>query len=144
MYGDLYWPSTWMELFLFDLDCPLIDFSWKAAHRVLYTADRLLGFGYDIDPDCFCGCPETPSHLFFSCLLAVSVFSWLQSLMFLYSSTVPSLLCRHVLFGFNPVELCCTPRIFVYILNVCKFFLWHACNDFLFRNIRPGALVVIV
>lgn len=35
------------------------------------------------------------------------------------------------------------PRVFVYILNVCKFFIWHARNDFRFRDIRPGAASVI-
>ena len=45
-YGELYWPSTWSQLFAFDLDRPVIDLSWKAAHGVLYTADQLIGFGY--------------------------------------------------------------------------------------------------
>ena len=40
--------------------------------------------------------------MFFSCPLAQSALSWLQSLMFLYSSSCPSLVCRHVLFGFAP------------------------------------------
>lgn len=144
VFGDLYWSYTWMELFLFRLDRPVIDLSWKIAHGVLYTSDRLLSFGYNIDPICFCGhLLESPSHLFFSCPLADSVLSWLQSLMFLYSPTVPSLFCRHVLFGLNPDELRIIPRVFVYILNVCKFFIWHARNDFRFRNVRPGALEVI-
>ena len=37
-----------------------------------------------------------------------------------------------MLFGFNPDELRCVPRVFVYILNVCKYFLWMARNDFRF------------
>ena len=45
-YGELYWPSTWSQLFAFDLDRPVIDLSWKAAHGVLYTADQLIGFSY--------------------------------------------------------------------------------------------------
>ena len=58
------------------LDCPLIDLSWKVAQGVLYTADRLIGSGYWVDPDCFCGmAPECPSHLFFSCPLAHSVLA---------------------------------------------------------------------
>ena len=42
----------------------------------------------------------------------------------------PVLLPRHVLFGFNT-------------LNVCKFCIWLARNDFRFRAIQPGALPVI-
>ena len=76
--------------FCFNLDRPVIDLSWKVAHGVLYTADRLIGFGYDVDATCFCNTSlETPSQLFFSCPLAQSALSWLQSLMFSYSSFLP-------------------------------------------------------
>ena len=144
IYGQLYWSSTWCQLYLFPLDRQVLDLNWKVAHGVLYTADRLLGFGYSIDPLCFCGlAPECPSHLFFSCPLAQSVLSWLQSLLFSFSPVCPSLVCRHVLFGFNPGELRSVPRIFVYLLNVCKYFIWLARNDFCFRDIHPGALEVI-
>ena len=50
---------------------------------------------------------------------------------------------RHVLFGFDPDELRVVPNDFVYMLNVCKFFSWHARNDFRFRGVQPGAIVVI-
>ena len=104
LYGSHYWPSTWSQLFFFDLDRPVIN--WKVAHGVLYTADRLVGFGYSVDPSCFCRlAPECPSHLFFSCPLAHSVLSWLQSLLFGFSSSSPSLVCCHVLFGFDPTEI---------------------------------------
>ena len=93
---------------------------------------------------CFCGVPlETLSNLFFACPLAKSVLSWLQSLMFSFSLMSPILLTRHSLFGFDPAELRATPRIFVYILNVCKFFIWRSRNDFRFRDVQPGAVSVI-
>ena len=62
-------------------------------------------FGYDYDPNCFYGSPETPSLLVFECALAQSVFGWIQSLIFRASSLCPSLLCRHVFFGFSSPEL---------------------------------------
>ena len=143
-YGDLYWPSTWRQLFLFSLDRPVIDLSWKISHGVLYTAARLFSFGLNYGVSCFCRlAPETSDHLFFSCPLAQSVLAWLQSLMFLSSSHCPSLCCRHVLFGFNADELRVVPNVFVYALNVCKYFIWHARNDFRFRDARPGAVVVM-
>ena len=46
-FGQLYWSSTWRQLSFFDLDRPVIDLSWKIAHGVLYTAERLGSFGYD-------------------------------------------------------------------------------------------------
>ena len=143
-FGRLYWPSTWNQLYFLPIDRPVLDLSWKVAHGVLYTADRLIGFGYSVDPLCLCGlAPECPSHLFFSCPLAQSVLSWLQSLLFTFSPSCPSLTCRHVLFGFAPDEFRSVPRVFVYLLNVCKFFTWLGRNDFRFRDVRPGAPGVI-
>ena len=57
---------------------------------------------------CFCNplSAESLEHLFFSCPLAQAVLSWLQSLMSRCSALISSLLCRHVLFGFNSDELC--------------------------------------
>ena len=140
LYGSLYWPTTWRQLGFCPLDRPVIDVAWQVAHGVLYTADRLVSFGYDYDPNCFCGALETPSHLFFECALAQSVLGWIQSLMFRASSLCPSLLCRHVLFGFSASELAVVPRVFVYLLNLAKYFLWRARNDYRFREVRPGAL----
>ena len=143
-FGVLYWSTTWKELFYFDTDRQVIDLSWKIAHGVLYTAAWLASFGYDFSTSCFCGpVSETLEHLFFYCPLAHSVLSWLQSLMFISSPLAPSLVCRHALFGFSSDELLAVPRIFVYMLNVCKFFIWHARNDFRFRDVRPGAATVI-
>lgn len=63
--------------------------------------------------------------------------------MFVSSPLAPSLVCRHALFGFNSGELAVVPRVFVYILNVCKFSIWHAQNDFRFCDVRPGAASVM-
>ena len=143
-FGNLYWSTTWHQLSLFSLDRPIIDLSWKIAHGVLYTAARLFSFGLNYGVSCFCRlAPETPEHLFFSCPLAQSVLSWLQSLMFLSSPLCPTLCCRHALFGFSPDELRVVPNVFVYILNVCKYSIWRARNDFRFRDVQPGAVVVI-
>ena len=63
--------------------------------------------------------------------------------MFSFSFMCPALLCRHVLFGFSSDELVVTPRIFVYLLNLCKYFIWQSRNDLRFRAVRPGAAAVI-
>ena len=52
----------------------------------------------------------------------------------------PALSCRHVLFGFSSSELCVVPRVFVYLLNLAKYFLWRARNDHHFCDVRPGAI----
>ena len=144
LFGSLHWSATWHQLFLFDLDRPVIDLSWKVAHGDLYTAECLSSFGYDIPLSCFCSAPcESLQHLFFDCPLAVSVLSWLQSFLFCASPLSPSILVRHVLFGFSSDELRVVPRVFVYLLNVRKFSIWWARNDFCFHCVRPSAVDVM-
>lgn len=114
----LYLSTTWRELFFLDTDCQVIDLSWKIAHGVLYTAARLASFGYDFNTSCF-GFPvsETHEHLFFHCPLAYS--AWLQSLMFISSPLIPSLVCLHALFGFSPDELLVVPRFLsIFLMSV--------------------------
>ena len=119
----------------------VLDFCWKVAHGVVLTAQRLISFGLHVSQ---CGpVLESLSHLLFACPLAQSVLPWLQSLMFRYSPMSPVLLLRHVLFEFNLDELRILPRVFVYILNVCKFCIWLARNDFRFRSLQPVAIPVI-
>ena len=122
VYGDLHWSTTWRSLSFFDVDRQVIDLNWKIVHGVLLTAQRLVRFGLSVPLSCFCGSPvESLEHLFFFCPLAQCVLSWLQSLMFNFSHMCPALICHHALFGFSSDELRVTPRIFVYLLNVCKF-----------------------
>ena len=144
LFGPLYWPSAWRQLFFFDLDRPVIDLSWKVAHDVLYMAERLSSFGYDLPTACFYGSPmESLQHLFYDCPLDTSVFAWVQSLMLSASPLASPILPCHVLFGFSEDELSCVPRIFVYLINVCKFIIWVARNDFRFRDVHPSAVDVI-
>ena len=66
-----------------------------------------------------------------------------MSLMFRFSLQCPTLSCRHVLFGFSPTELRAVPRVFINLLCLVQYFVWHARNDFRFRDVRPGALPII-
>ena len=80
---------------------------------------------------------------FFNCALAHSILGWMQSLVFPASSLCPSLLCSHVFFGFSASELAVFPRVFVYLLNLAKYFLWRARNDYRFCDVQPGTLPLI-
>ena len=92
-------PPTWRQLHFVNFDQPVFDFSWKVAHGVFWTAQRLVSFGLHVSQHCFCGpVLELPSHLLFPSPLAQSVMCWLQSLMFRYSPMSPVLLLCHVLF----------------------------------------------
>ena len=82
-FGDLYWPPTRSQLFYMPLDRGVADLSCKVCHGVLFTMDRLISFGYDLPPACFCGHSlESADHLFFHCPLARSGVDWVQSLLF--------------------------------------------------------------
>ena len=142
-FGPLHWSCTWRQLFFSDVDRQVIDLAWKVSHGILYTASRLVSFGYSVPLACFCGpvC-ETLVHLFFDCPLAQSALSWIQSLTFRWSRLAPSLENRHVLFGFDSLELRTVPRVFCYLLNVVKYCLWLSRNDFCFHGIPPGAVTV--
>ena len=118
VYNGIDWPTTWSSLFFFPLDHVVINVNWKIAHGVLYTADHLISFGYDIPALCFCGlAPETQDHLFFSCPLAQSGISFIQSLLFSALPLTPPFETRHLLFGFSKNELRFILRIFVYMLT---------------------------
>lgn len=143
-FPNLDWLSTWQSLFFLPLDRQVIDLNWKIAHGVLYTAERLCSFGYDIPKACFCGFHlESSDHLFFSCPLAQSGIAWIQSLLFLASPLAPPIELRHMLFGFSSDEFRCVPKVFAYLLNVCKFLVWSQRNDFRFRSERPSALKLL-
>ena len=58
-------------------------------------------------------------------------------------SHVPCSVASPCPLGFNLEELRRLPRVFMYILNVCKFCIWLARNDFRFRSLQPGAIPVI-
>ena len=144
VFGELYWPSTWSQLFFMPLDRAVIDLAWKVSHGALFTMDRLASFGYGFPTACFCGSPvESAVHLFFHCPLAKSGVDWVQSLLFLSAPLAPSILLRHVLFGFSPDELLVVPRVFVYLLHVLKFLVWGQRNDFRFRSCRPCAVSLL-
>ena len=144
IYGSLYWSFTWKQLFLMPLDRKVIDLNWKVCHGVLYTAARLSSFGYNHSTTCFCAFhTETSEHLFFACPLACSGLDWIQSLLFRASPSAGSLAVRHLLFGFSPDEMRAVPRLFVYLLLVCKYLIWIQRNDYRSRSVRPSAINLI-
>ena len=143
-FGALDWSMTWKSLHFMPLDRQVWDLNWKIAHGVLYTAERLVSFGYQYPLSCFCGYhTESLEHLFFSCPLAQSGYDWIQSLLFHASPTAPRINVRHALFGFSSDDLLCVPRVFAYMLNVCKFFVWCQRNDYRFRSKPPSALSLL-
>ena len=44
---------------------------------------------------------------------------------------------------YTPVVGVSTWSCYLYLLNLCKFFIWQSRNDFHFRNVPPGAVDII-
>lgn len=118
---------TWIVL-------SVIDLVWKIFHWVLYTAERLSSFDYDLSTTCFCANQrKSLQYLFFYCPLEVSLLSWLRSLMFLAAPLCPTILLRRVLFGFSSDEVSLVPQVFICLTSV----------NFRFRGKRPSAVDVM-
>ena len=101
VFGPWAWSSTWSSLLLMPLDRQVIDLNWKLAHGVLYTAERLAFFGYQLQLSCFCGYHlESSDHLFFFCPLAQSRLAWVQTLLSCACPSGPSLTYHHLHLGF--------------------------------------------
>ena len=83
------------------------------------------------------------SICFFACPLARSALDWIQALLFRASPSAGPLAVRHLLLGFLPDEMRTVPRLFVYLLLVCKYLIWIQCNDCRFRSVHPSAVNLI-
>ena len=135
LLGWSLFPIVWRSFFLFLVVftvLPLgVNFSFSTVivplSILIRTWSTVLSTLLNICPlpvmmSCFCSASfESLWHLFFDCTLAVSVLSWHQSHLFCSSPLSPTILARHVLFGCFSDELRVVPRVFVYVLNVCKF-----------------------
>ena len=144
IFGDLYWTDTWSQANIMPLDRQVRDLAWKISHGVLYTCDRLVKFGMNIaDTSCFCTHPlETPEHLFFECNLMQELLLWAQSIFLRVTPLSPSLQPRHMLFGYDSHERQVVPPVFSYLLNLLKYFVWLARNEYRFEDTLPVASVV--
>ena len=111
VFGPLYWPSTWAQLFCFSLNRRVIDVSWQIAQGVLRTGQRLVStFGMSHIPiACFCNplSAESLEHC----------FSRVRLLRLCYPGFSPS--CPAVLPSFR---LCCV-NMCCLVLTVTNFVL---------------------
>ena len=121
------WPFTWRQFHFANFDRPILLFSWKVADGVLFL--WYSPWVAKSPPACLPSCSE--------CTVLAPV------VMFRYSPMSPVLLLRHVFFGFNRDELRVLPRVYLYILNACKFCILLPRNDSRFRSLQPDTIPVI-
>ena len=108
LLGAWEWSSSWCSLFFMPLDRQVIDLNWKLTHGVLYTAERLASFGYQLRLSCFCGHhTESLDHLFYFCPLAQRGLAWVQTLLSRACPAGPALSLLLVTREFHSVKLIC-------------------------------------
>lgn len=122
------WSTVWSNLNLWRFIRPVRDTNWLIAHGVLYTADRLIRFGMQVDPSCHCGAEESAVHLFTRCPVARRIFAWYQSVVKLVipSSVRPS--PSQLLVGYDRAMT--IPPVFPCLLGIIRHRLWIARNGF--------------
>ena len=141
IYSNLDWVATWSGLSCMPLDRHVFYLNWQVAHGVLFTVDRLISFGYNYDPACFCGFgDESLEHLFFSCPLVQQGIARVQSALSAASPLGPVIDAKVMLFGFSSDDFRCVPHVFAYLLNVLKFLVW---KHFRFRDVHPSGLKLL-
>ena len=64
---------------------------------------------------------ESLEHLFFACPLVQSGHAWVKTKLSLASPQHLSIDVRNDLFGISSDEMRCVPRVFAYLLHVCRY-----------------------
>lgn len=80
-YPSLPWVHMWESVFNPMLDHKLVDFSWRSAHRVLYTKAKLKSWKVSngLCKVTNCGKIETIEHIFWECSKSQPVLNWVQT-----------------------------------------------------------------
>ena len=112
------------------------DTAWLTFHGILPTADRLARFGMHVDLACFCGEPESLTHLFSSCPFASEVLHWFTVQLRKHHPTA-ALTTGQILFGFDPASG--VPIVFTALLGILRHHVWLARNKHRFEQVPPDA-----
>lgn len=140
MQISVHWPSVWHSLFLWRFIRSVADTNFYIFHGRLPTADRLVRFGMAVDPNCFCGEPESALHLFTQCPVASDVWTWLAPLFIPLNIHLP-LSISQLLFGFP--EASQTPPIVNAILGILRHHIWLHRNRCRFDHDVPHASLTL-
>ena len=127
------WHCTWWSLHVMPLDRQVIDLKWKIATgfyillRILPPSDTLFKWHVSVVPNL-----KTWSTCSFPARSPKAVLPGSNHFYFFIHPVVLLWL---------PVELRSAPKIFTYLLNVCKYFVWLQRNDHRFlRQWAAGGL----
>ena len=130
------WNQAWGHLRIWRFVRSVQDTAWLTFHGILPTADRLVRFGMNVDPACFCGEPESLIHLFSLCPFASEVFQWFAIQLRKYHPTA-ALTTGQILFGFESASG--VPIVFTALLGILRHHVWLARNKHRFEQVPPDA-----
>jgi hypothetical protein len=128
------WKEAWISLRLWRFVRSIQDTSWLSFHGILPTADRLVRFGMNVNPLCFCGQPETLLHLFTVCPFGTEIINWFLVLL---RRSKPTAVFNdaEILFGFTATSR--VPVVFTALLGILRHHIWLARNRHRFDNVPP-------
>jgi hypothetical protein len=128
------WKEAWISLRLWRFVRSIQDTSSLSFHGILPTADRLVRFGMNVNPLCFCGQPETLLHLFTICPFGTAIIDWLLVLL---RRSKPTAVFNdaEILFGFTATSR--VPVVFTALLGILRHHIWLARNRHRFDNVPP-------
>ena len=130
------WSQAWSSLCVWRFVRLVQDTAWLTFHGILPTADRLVRFGMNVNPACFCREPESLVHLFTSCPFASEVLQWFTIQLHKYHPTA-ALTTGHILFGFDSASG--VPIVFTALLGILCHHVWLARNKHRFEQVPPDA-----
>ncbi len=96
----VHWAQVWSSLRLWRFVRSVQDTSWLSFHGILPTADRLVRFGMNVNPACFCGLPEDLVHLFSTCHFSRELLDWFLVQLRRFRPSRTSISISEILFGF--------------------------------------------
>jgi hypothetical protein len=135
------WPSVWASLRLWRFVRSVQDTAWLTFHGILPTSDRLVRFGMNVNPDCFCGLPEDLLHLFARCQVARDVLDWFVLRVQASCPSVTSLSLSDILFGFSSASP--VPVVYNALLGILRHQIWLSRNRQRFEGIDPDVAVLL-
>ena len=135
------WPQVWSSLRLWRFVRSVQDTSWLSFHGILPTADRLVRFGMQVSPACFCGSPEDLLHLFTTCHFAQLIFDWFVVQLHRFHPARNSISVSEILFGFSVDSQ--LPVVFSALLGILRHHIWLARNAYRFEHVPPDATVTL-
>ncbi len=137
----VHWAQVWSSLRLRRFVRSVQDTSWLSFHGILPTADRLVRFGMNVNPACFCGLPEDLVHLFSTCHFSRELLDWFLVQLRRFRPSRTSISISEILFGFSGDSH--IPIVFTALLGVLRHHIWLTRNNHRFEHIPPDAHVAL-